>query len=591
MRKIGLYILTAAIILVASTGTKAQEKEVFKLNTIESEAIQKAKHAEKGKIYFNLNEDVFTDPEFKAGALFELSIGEEEPVQLMIRKSLEYLPGTVSIIASKKGERERVFTGTYSNGRLNGLYHESHDKAFKISYDTERNQQFLTTNNTNETLACGLHEAEERYIAFSPDFGSNNTFKAKTTSGEYEYSPAPLNASLDDSITIDLMLVYTNPAEQWASTSEHGDIDGVIAQAMSLSQTALDNSNLGIELRLVHAHKTDYDEENDGLEKSGDRLSRLTQNPDNPIFDSSEGHDGHMEEVHDLRIQYGADIVALLIKIEDTGGLGWRLGNTSGSPHYGFNLNRVQQVASNFTLIHEIGHNMGNAHARTQEEAKAETTGGLFHYSAGYQNTAENFHTIMAYADGLQEAPIFSSPDLTWEGVPAGTNNNQTPENNRLSMRQIKRTVAGYLPSIQSAPEVAVSTNEITVNMNREDEFSTTLQISNNGESGLVWNVDFDFPGNTVGKQKAVKKNFSDRIEGKFLEKPKGLPANYSARDSQFKTKQQEQVLYSSSFESNEGFGTGSFIAQSDWRTFGNSEFLISSVKPKSGSQHFRLEY
>jgi hypothetical protein len=91
----------------------------------------------------------------------------------------------------------------------------------------------------------------------------------------------------------------------------------------------------------------DYNEETDNVE-SAERLNRLTN-----IGDS------FLDEVHPIRNQVGADVVAMIGKIDDTGGIGWVLPTTAGNPTIAFNLNRVQQVAYGFTLIHEIGHNMG----------------------------------------------------------------------------------------------------------------------------------------------------------------------------------------------------------------------------------------
>lgn len=596
MRKTKFYVLTVLISMSSVLNIYAQQREIFTLNTIDNEFTQKAKQSEGGKIFFDLNEEAFAHPEFKAGAGFEFYTGEGEPVQFVITKSIEYLPGTVSIIASKKRQDGSVFAATFANGRLNGIYHESHDEAVKIGFETGKNRQYLSKNKEHfgEQLACGVHDADKTFTTFSIEKNKKEQRRAKTSKSGFEYSPAPINASVDDSITIDLMLVYTDAAATWASTSPMGNIDAVIAQAMTRSQTALDNSNSGIELRLVYAHNTDYDEENDDI-GSGERLRRLTQNPNNPVFDSEDGYDGFMEEVHDLRLQYGADVVSMIAKIDDVGGLGWRLASTGGSPHMAFNLNRVQQIAGGHTLIHEIGHNMGNSHSRTQKSSPANGSGGLFHYSAGYQNETSNFHTIMAYDSTannvrLPEVPLFSSPNLSWLGVPAGTNNSETPEDNALSMRQIKRTVAGYLPTIENAPVANISDNEIAVTMNREDEFTTNFDITNSGGSNLVWDVDFTFPGNTVGKQNAAKKNTANRIKAVELENQIRQSANYSVLPVMNKSSQQEQVIYSTSFESHEGFNAGNFRAISDWRALTNSEFMISTLSPNSGSSHFRLE-
>ena len=74
---------------------------------------------------------------------------------------------------------------------------------------------------------------------------------------------------------------------------------------------------------------------------------------------------------------------------------------------------------SALTFIHEAGHLMGLAHARSQH---ASTVPGSFHWSAGY-GVSNNFVTIMAYPQefgSASEIASFSSPNLICNGVPRG---------------------------------------------------------------------------------------------------------------------------------------------------------------------------
>ncbi|SMO63878.1 zinc-dependent metalloprotease [Gracilimonas mengyeensis] len=596
MRNITFCLLIIAVFLSTATPTIAQQ-QVFQLNTLQPETNSLA--AKTDRQFFKLNGNVFSNPEFKKGAEFTFDTGEDEPTRFVVTRHTEYLPGTVSIIARKADGNNRVFTATYANGRLLGNYHTENHRSVSISFDAQAGQHYLSRGKVaqEKELSCGLYGREHEFVAW-PDRPDQKRSWAKTSGSTYQYKPSSLTSSIEDSTTIDLMLVYTNNAASWASdSSSFGSIDVILSQAMNRSQTALDNSQLGIELRLVHVYKTSYDEINDGVE-SNELLKRLTQNPDNPVYGSDEGYDGYLEEVHDLRQEYGADLVAMIAQIWDVGGLGWRLGSTSGDPVRGFSVNRVQQIATGYTLIHEIGHNMGNSHARTQRESAADTTGGLFHYSVGYQDKDAGIHTIMAYRNSadnirLEEVPIFSSPDLEWEGVTLGTNNNITPENNALSMAQIKRTVANYQLSVVDPPVAQTSTDEIALTLNREDDFTVVYNLSNSGASNLMWEVDFDFPGNILSKQKA--KSSGQKLvstEPAELQDPVRYPANLAPFAGSAKSSQrQEEVIYETSFEGSEGFAPGSYSAISDWRLGNNSEFLISSANANSGNQHLRLEY
>lgn len=575
-----LLLLTLALPLLA------QSSESLKLNTIPSQDLV---IDESNQLAFSVNNGLFSSPTFKKGTTFVLERGEDTSNEFILIRKMEYRPGMISITAREKDNPDNLLIATYGEGRLNGVFHESHNSQVYLSYDPQNDLHILTHEKPGnaQSLSCGIHEDNSEFKAIpNSRLKTTTTFLKKQSGTSYVYSPAPVYASTEDSLTIDLMLVITDAAETWASTSEYGDIDGVIAQAMNLSQAALDNSKTGIELRLVHVHKTTYDETTDG-EDSNTLLYRLTQNPDDPIFDDP-NYDGHMEQVHTLRDQYGADIVSMFAKIDDTGGLGWRISATEGAPYFGFNLNRVQQVASGYTLIHEIGHNMGNAHSRTQNSNAAGEIAGLFHYSAGYQDQENGFHTVMAYPDGLTQAPLFSSPALTFNSQPAGTNSYFTPENNSQSMKEIKRTIAGYRPTKEQAPITNVNTNSIEVNMDQKDELIVPLSISNTGTSGLVWDVDFTHPNTSL---KRAPNSATEKLHYDPIRKPEDIPLNYSGNKIRQKSMTGEEVLYSTSFESGENFTSGNHKAQLEWRSFSGSDFIISTNKPKSGEQHLRLAY
>ena len=128
----------------------------------------------------------------------------------------------------------------------------------------------------------------------------------------------------------------------------------------------------------------------------------------------------------------GADVVTVLI---DTGGdsgttgVGNALTSTTQTSFFSaINVCAIRAVATGETMTHECGHNLGCGHANT---AGASDPGPQsFPYSSGYHftgNDGEKYHTIMAYnwlsgvSGTFKLANVFSSPDLTIAGVPAGT--------------------------------------------------------------------------------------------------------------------------------------------------------------------------
>ena len=245
---------------------------------------------------------------------------------------------------------------------------------------------------------------------------------------------------------IDVMIVYSPAARTWADNSG-GGIHNVIAQSMERASLTMENSGTLVTFRLVHTAEIPY-------VKSGNAntdLERLT-------FDN----DGFMDEVHDWRNQYGADLVALFEDEPNTGGIAWLLNNENGSPNFGFSLTRVQQAAWTYTHVHEMGHNMGCGHHRDQNSQPGP---GLYPYSAGGRwtgNNGQRYCSIMTYqsgsffADGLTHSRVahVSNPDINYEGVATGTAN----DDNARTLRNTKHAVAAYRPTMVS-PRFTLTTS------------------------------------------------------------------------------------------------------------------------------------
>ena len=101
-----------------------------------------------------------------------------------------------------------------------------------------------------------------------------------------------------------------------------------------------------------------------------------------------------MDEVHQLRERYQADLVALVV---DNGGGSCGIAYVmANGPRASFASSAFSVTArdciTNNTLAHEMGHNMGNAHDR------ANGSSSVYPYSYGYRDEVGKFRTIMAYA-------------------------------------------------------------------------------------------------------------------------------------------------------------------------------------------------
>jgi|GEM_PF-3094157 len=248
-------------------------------------------------------------------------------------------------------------------------------------------------------------------------------------------------------VTIDCLIVYTPAARDYANADT--SINTYISQAMQLAQLGMDNSAVEITMRLVHSALITYTESG----SSNTDLNRLTQNSD-----------GYMDEVHTWRNTYGADLVHLITKVEDTGGLGWLLNTTSGSAAYAFCLGRVQQISWTTTTVHEWGHNMGCHHRKDQTTQPGP---GLYSYSAGWRwigSDSKRYCSIMSYNDSwdgnyVYGKEYFSNPNINHLGAPTG---HAVDGDNARNLREIKSVIAAYRnPALLISGTIKVGTTPL----------------------------------------------------------------------------------------------------------------------------------
>ena len=240
-------------------------------------------------------------------------------------------------------------------------------------------------------------------------------------------------AAADTGDTIDVLVAYTPGARR-----EAGNIDAFIQFAIDNTHRSYRNSDIGIRLRLVHKHQVRYFPTSDmGLD-----LDFLT-----------ESDDGFMDELHTLRDEYGADLVALIVKrdIESVCGIAW-LPDFPRFPDKDFSEMGFSVIGQNcemvnfYTFAHELGHNQGADHNPFNAFGGPPPT---FSYRHGTCNTVEGWNTIMSYGWGEQglcnrEIEYFSSPNIRYRGTPTG---DAAVHDNRRVLLETARRVANFRPS------------------------------------------------------------------------------------------------------------------------------------------------
>lgn len=233
--------------------------------------------------------------------------------------------------------------------------------------------------------------------------------------------------------TIDIMIVFDTKAKTWAD--QNGGMKAVAANAAARLNQAVNNSDLDLSFRLVHTANVSYTYSGN-LSTDLDRLQSGT---------------GNLSSVLQWRNTYGADLVIMMV---DTGsesgwvGQGYLLTTYQGDPEYAFSVCAIRAVAVSHTMTHEIGHNLGCQHSKKQKDAPGPNS-ELNSYSAGWYFTGTNstkYNTIMAYSDDgygneYTEAPLFSTPLMSYEGTAAG---DAADGDNARTIKETMNVAAAY---------------------------------------------------------------------------------------------------------------------------------------------------
>lgn len=300
----------------------------------------------------------------------------------------------------------------------------------------------------------------------------------------------------DTADQIDVMIVYT-PTVRAAS----GGTSGALALAnscISSANSAYAASGVETRLRLVYAGEVTYTEGDIGTD-----LSRLRSTTD-----------GWIDEVHTLRNDFRADMVAMVSDSSGACGIGYLMtGLSAGFQSSAFTVTEYTCAVGNLSFAHELGHNMGCAHDRDN------AGGGLFAYSFGHRWVSTNgrqYRSVMAYSPGTR-VPRFSNPDILYIGAPTGVpageaaaaHNAQTINLSAGTIAAFRQSGGGNVPVISDQPDAvearAGSVVELSVGATGDGELSYTWY-----RSGAVVTDDDRVSGAGTGTLRFDPANESD---------------------------------------------------------------------------------
>lgn len=304
----------------------------------------------------------------------------------------------------------------------------------------------------------------------------------------------------DGSYVIDVMVVYTSTARsRIGGTSQ---MQNMINLAVSETNVGYQRSGVTSSMRLVHTVEVNYDESNMSSTSGwNSALSHLTNN------------DGVIDDVHDLRNTYGADLVVMIVDSSIYCGLGWLMTPNYQYDSVGFSLVSRACATGYYSFAHETGHNMGAHHDR----ASAGGGTAMYSYSYGYQAPDSSFRTIMAYncSSGCNRVNQWSNPDVYYNNQPTGIpSTSPNGADNRLTLNKTAPIVANFKSPIPTAPapitnlKVSSSTNSITLDWTADTTTTSyEVQISNELSKTVALDLGLDvtqIPYTINGLEKGV---------------------------------------------------------------------------------------
>lgn len=249
---------------------------------------------------------------------------------------------------------------------------------------------------------------------------TNRNFKTKRlvedlpTEGNKLNKTYPEQAFWNFECKLRVLVLYTT-----ASKNAHGSIENHIRLAIDEMNQSFINSGVNYQAELVYMEETSYTESNnDELD-----LQRFTL------------IDGFMDNIHNLKEAYSADVCVLIAELTDYCGIAAAIKSCSDRS---FCIVHSSCATGNFTFAHEIGHLIGARH-----DPSADPSNTPYAFGHGFIGPSNSYRTIMGVANSCGNCTRiqwWSNPNQIRNGQPMGT---QASHDNARLLNE-------YIPNVMS---------------------------------------------------------------------------------------------------------------------------------------------
>lgn len=375
----------------------------------------------------------YLQPSFNLQADLQITLPNNKQITAKFSRTFRYSNGSESyvydIVNDPKAELvlskyDNIITGMYASGTEKIMFHQTNGDVFALSVVSE--EKMIS------------QDSKDDYI-LDPSIINSGSFNKVNSDVCSAATP------VCSSTRIDVIVVFTSAARTvWGGLSQS---NSSVATAITNFNTALINSGVSnVTINLVYSGEIAYTE-------SGNISTDLARFRTNG--------DGFMDDIHTLRTTYGGDLCALITSTPtSTCGLGYLNTNpTNYSNANAFTVTLYNCAISNYSLAHEMGHNMGLRH-----DWYVDTNSTPCSHHHGYSNqtavllgssstASQRWRTIMAYADQCNSVGInctrinrWTNPSVNYNSEPTGIAiGNANPSNEAYGFARFACVVSTFM--------------------------------------------------------------------------------------------------------------------------------------------------
>lgn len=375
---------------------------------------------------------------------FYIKLPTGKNISAVFQKKFDYTNKSSSAIYQITGEPNSQLVFSVYNKVVTGMYASAEGE--KIIFQQVA-ASVLAVSLVNEQMLIDQDDPNDTVIPTIENFSNQNSLA----------HPTVCSGSVCPNTTVDVMVLFTPDAKTaYGGTAQSNSF---IATAITNFNNSLQSSGVtNVTINLVHSGEIAYTESGN----INTDLARLRTSGD-----------GFLDDAQSLRTLYGADLVALVTATPtNTCGLGYVNTNpTNYSSSAAYTVTLFSCVVSNYSLAHEMGHNMGLNH-----DWFVNTSENPCSHHHGYVNrtaitlgttspTTARWRTIMAYNNECSDLGInctrrnlWSNPNINYNTEPTGIAiGSPNPSYEAYGFARFACVVAGFTPTSNLSAKEAIA--------------------------------------------------------------------------------------------------------------------------------------